>query len=436
MRPNLRLFAAAVITALACGTFISKVKAQVQIQPGQVVISEVRLAGNTAEDEYVEIYNNTNNDIFVQATDTSGGWAVAVTFGQVTGPLFTIPNGTRIPARGHFLGANSNGYSLSLYPSGNPPVIPGPNGKVPNGGASSFANTTPNATWGFDVPQNDLTVGLALFSTTSAIAFTAQNRLDAFGFVSSPALFKEGSGYPTAPGTLTLVRDMRTVGGSSKDTNDNAADFLLLSDGGRTGTVAPGELLGAPGPENLNSPVAGIFNIKASLLDPALPSANAPNRERRPNVEPNANLGVLLIRRKITNNTGFPISRLRFRVIDATVPGSDNTCGAAPCADTRVLTSFDGEAGSPNIGVVTVRGLTLEQPPAQPNGGGFNSSLSANFITLQTPLAPGATVNVEFKLGVMRTGSFRLIINFEAQAMSIPAAPDNGKAVSAKLQNR
>lgn len=422
MCSKLHSAAAAALAVLFCGSFFFVVKAQTQIQPGQVLISEVRLAGEGgSQDEFVEIYNNTSNDIFVQATDTSPGWGVTVSFGQVTGLLFIIPNGTRIPARGHFLGANPNGYSLSAYPSGNPIVI---NAKTPLGlEPPPFAPTTPNATWTFDIPETDPTVGLALFSTSSLISQNPTNRLDAFGMVGAGAVFREGAGYPTAPLARTLVRDMRTPTGIPKDTDNNAVDFLLLSDGGRTGTVGPGELLGAPGPENLNSPVTNVYPVKASLLDPIAGSNNTPNRERRPNVELNANLGTLLIRRRITNNSSVMISRLRFRVIDVTGPGSDNTCGASLCADVRVLSSQDGEAGSPNIGVVTVRGLTLEQPPVQPNGGGFNSSLSADFINLATPLAPGASVNVEFKLGVMRTGAFRLLGNFESQAAPQPNQP-------------
>lgn len=417
-------FSAAVLTLLFCGSFFS-VDAQTQIQPGQVLISELRLAGEAGvEDEYIEIYNNTSSDIIVQATDTTSGWAVVLNNGQITGAIFVIPNGTRIPARGHFLGANINGYSLSEYPSGNPTIING-NAKTPNGiTPGPFPGTTPNATWDFDVPA-DLTLGLALFSTTNGLAWNAATRLDAIGMVNAPALFREGAGYPTAPVTQTLVRDMRTPAGFPKDTNDNAADFLLLSDGGRTGTVGPGELLGAPGPENLNSPVTGVHLLKAALLDPIAGSSSPPNQERRPNFEPNANLGVLFIRRRIVNNGSAPITRLRFRVINVTGPGSDNTCGAALCSDVRVLSSQDAEAGSPNIGVVTVRGLTLEQPPVQANGGGFNSSLSANSINLQTPLAPGASINVHFKLGVMRGGAFRLLVNFESQDVpQIPAKPN------------
>jgi hypothetical protein len=40
--------------------------------------------------------------------------------------------------------------------------------------------------------------------------------------------------------------------------------------------------------------------------------------------------------------------------------------------------------------------------------------VSADFITLPTPLLPGASVNVVFKLGVMRTGTFRYYLNIEA----------------------
>src|ERR1044071_1284099 len=97
------------------------------IQAGQVIISEFRLRGPAgAEDEFVELYNNTDSPIIVQALDTTGGWTVAFSNGQITGPLFTIANGTIIPARGHLLAANENQYSLSSYPSGNPTPTPTP----------------------------------------------------------------------------------------------------------------------------------------------------------------------------------------------------------------------------------------------------------------------------------------------------------------------
>jgi hypothetical protein len=63
---------------------------------------------------------------------------------------------------------------------------------------------------------------------------------------------------------------------------------------------------------------------------------------------------------------------------------------------------------------VTVNGTTLEQPPSQPNGGGFNSSLSDGTITLGTPLANGASVDIRFLLGIQQTGSFKIYVNIEA----------------------
>ena len=63
---------------------------------------------------------------------------------------------------------------------------------------------------------------------------------------------------------------------------------------------------------------------------------------------------------------------------------------------------------------VTVFGTTLEQPPNQPLGGAFNSSLSAGTITVPTPLAPGQSINLHFLLGVQTTGNFKFFFNVEA----------------------
>ena len=404
-----------VAAAFVCGTIFAgrPAAAQTQIQPGQVIISELRLRGpGGAEDEFVELYNNTDAPIVVQATDTTGGWTVAVSNGQIAGPLFTIPNGTVIPARGHLLGANSNAYSLSGYPSGNPTPTPTPpiiTAPVPSAAVvSPFAPTTPDRTWDFDVSDGS---GVALFSTTNGLNFAAATRLDAFGYTGSPALYKEGAGFPTvvtADTEHTYYRDLRST--LPQDTTNNAADFLLVG----TSISIQISRLGAPGPENLASPIVNNTTIVGTLLDPSVSSASPPNRERRPNVEPNADLGVLLIRRTITNNTGAPVSRLRFRAINITTLGTPSAdCGNQTCADVRALTSQDGEAA---VGgqVVTVLGLRLEEPPEQPAGGGYNASLSADFITLATPLLPLQSINVVFKLGVMRAGPFRFIVNIEA----------------------
>jgi hypothetical protein len=67
-------------------------------------------------------------------------------------------------------------------------------------------------------------------------------------------------------------------------------------------------------------------------------------------------------------------------------------------------------SGTSNI---TVMGTTLEQPPSQPNGGAFNGTYSAGTVTLGTPLANGASIDVRFLWGVQQTGKFRISLNIE-----------------------
>ena len=120
----------------------------------------------------------------------------------------------------------------------------------------------------------------------------------------------------------------------------------------------------------------------------------------------------------LTNNTGSPVTRLRFRIVDiTTAPASAGT------ADLRALTSTDINnvvcvgtgAGCPSAGsMVTINGTTLEQPPNQPNGGGLNSTLAAGTIMLGTSLGAGNAINIQFLLGVQQGGNYRFFINVEA----------------------
>lgn len=94
-------------------------------------------------------------------------------------------------------------------------------------------------------------------------------------------------------------------------------------------------------------------------------------------------------------------------------------------ADLRALSSVDevsvgpvndattctaAGAGAPPC-IIAVKGTTLEQPPNQTNGGGINSTL---LVTLGSPLANGASLPVNFQLGIMQTGTFRFYIIVEA----------------------
>ena len=137
----------------------------------------------------------------------------------------------------------------------------------------------------------------------------------------------------------------------------------------------------------------------------------------------NSHLGTLSLRKRFVNNTGGSVTRLRFRIVDLTTfPAPAGIADLRPRTSSLVVVSGINDAATclASNGVATtpctvnVQGTTLEQPPSQPNGGGFNSSLSSGTITLGTPLANGASINVQFLLGVQQPGKFRFLINVEA----------------------
>jgi hypothetical protein len=357
---------------------------------GAIIISEFRLRGpGGATDEFIELYNTTGVPLAV-GTSAGTGFAVVASDGVVR---CTVPNGTTFAARGHYLCVNSGGYSLASYPAGD------------------GTTATGDAIYTTDIPDN---MGLALFNNNTPANFTLANRLDAVGSTAEAnTLYKEGIGYPAlTPGSgidYSFYRDMNNPVGAPKDTDNNAADFLFVDTNGSS--VGAGSRLGAPGPENLSSPTQRNATIKASLIDPVAGTANAPNRVRdfTPGPAATSSLGTLDIRRKFTNNTGQPVARLRFRIVDLTTfPSPSGTADLRPITSSQIIVSTSG-------GNVTVEGTTLEQPATQTNGGGFNSSMSAGTVTLATPIAAGASVNLRFLLGVKQAGAFRFFINVEAQ---------------------
>lgn len=381
---------------------------------GDLLISEFRLRGPAGDDdEFIELYNNTDAPIAVATTDGSSGWALAASDGVIR---FTIPNGTIIPARGHFLGINSNAYSLSDYPAGI------------NDGETSTA--TGDATYETGIPDN---AGIALFRTSETANFSTGTRFDAVGSTAEAnTLYRDGTGLPVLvsfDADYAWVRDTCGKGGSittfgpcptnglPRNTNNNAADFYVVNPNGTD--VGAGQRLGAPGPESLSSPIQRNADMLVLNLDATVSSTSLPNRVRDFTSDPanSSTFGTLDIRRRVVNGTGFPVTRLRFRIVDIST-------FAAPVgiADLRARTSTDLTVTGVNdegtcLGVapcdVTVLGTTLEQPPNQSNGGGFNSSLSSDSVTLATPLAPGDSINVHFLLGVQQTGSFKFYVNIE-----------------------
>jgi subtilisin-like proprotein convertase family protein len=374
---------------------------------GQLIISEFRLRGPSgANDEFIEIYNNSGADHTVSGGGT--GYAVAASDGVAR---CVIPNGTVIPNRGHYLCTNSVAYSLS-------------------------GNATGNATYTTDIPDN---AGIALFNTSVAANFTLANRLDAVGSTSEAnTLYKEGTGYSAlTPFSIdyAFVRDecgkqgsitnfgVCPSGGNYVDTNNNVVDFYFVDTNGTS--AGAGQRLGAPGPQNLASPIQRNAQFPFLMLDQTVSAANPPNRVRDFTSDPanNSTFGTIDFRRRVVNSTGAPVTRLRYRIIDVTTfPAPSGIADLRSRTSSLVVVSGinDGATCLASNGVATtpctvnVQGTTLEQPPSQPNGGAFNSTWSSGTVTLGTPLANGASINIRMLFGIQQTGSFKFYLNIEA----------------------
>jgi hypothetical protein len=376
--------------------------------PHSLTIDAFRVRGPSgAQDEYVQVYNDSATAHTVTASSGTG-YAIAASDGVVR---CSIPNATVIPARGHFLCANSVAYSIGAYPAGN------------------GTTATGDATFTTDIPDN---AGIALFNTNVPANFAVGTRLDAVGSTAEvDALYREGAGLPTlSPFSIdySWVRDqcgrngqVNVVGacpvsnGTPIDTDDNAADFYFVDTNGTS--AGGGQRLGTPGPQNLSSPIYNAAPIANVALDTCSADTAAPNVVRDLTSVPanNSTFGTVDIRRTFTNNTGVPLTRLRFRIIDLdTFPAASGFADMRPFTSASISVTVDRPPCGSGTSTITVQGTTLETPPSQPNGTGFYGTLSVPSVTLGTPLANGASVDVRFLIGLQQTGTYRLALVPEA----------------------
>ncbi|HEX7315468.1 MAG TPA: hypothetical protein VF297_16220, partial [Pyrinomonadaceae bacterium] len=324
LRPSSLPFYAAVFAAFV---FVCAAETSAQL-----IISEFRVRGPSgANDEFIELYNNSGADHTVTSAGPSTGYAVASSDGTAR---CVVPNGTVIPNRGHYLCTNSVAYSLS-------------------------GSATGDATYTTDIPDN---AGIAIFNTSVAADFTLANRLDAVGSTSEAnTLYKEGTGYPAlTPFSIdySFYRDLCGKSGSittlgpcsistPKDTNNNAADFVFVDTNGTS--AGAGQRLGAPGPENLASPIQLNASFAVPNLDATVASASPPNRVRDFTSDPanNSTFGTLDIRKRVVNNTGSNVTRLRFRIIDLTTfPAPSGFADLRPRTSTLVVVSGINDSGT------------------------------------------------------------------------------------------
>jgi hypothetical protein len=388
--------------------------------PGTFLISELRTSGpGGAGDDFVEFYNNTDSPLTVAASDASAGYGLFKKGADCDATpvlIGVIPNGTVIPARGHFLMVGSQ-YSLTNY-----------------GGTGAAAG---NLTLSSDIESD---ANVAVFSTSDVGNISSAKALDAVGFGTNTGavcdLLREGTNIPATGGPsieYSFHRDSCGKGGSNTimgtcsvfspvDNNNNNPDFVFADTQG-TSIAGHPQRLGAPGPENLANPIMRNSSMAALFLDQTVSPTAVPNRVRDFTPVTNGTFGTLVFRRRIQNNTGGNVTRLRFRIIDVT-----SFPATSGFADLRALTSVNVVVSGVNDSAtclaangvattpcnVTVSGTTLETPPNQPNGGAWNSTFSVGTITLGTPLPNGASANLQFVMGVQQTGTFKFYINIEA----------------------
>ncbi|MGH9971154.1 MAG: lamin tail domain-containing protein [Pyrinomonadaceae bacterium] len=154
-----------------------------------IVIGEFRTRGpNGANDEFVEIYNSSDDAVDI------AGWKIRGSSNSGTiSTRMTINPGTILPARGHFLATNSGGYS----------------GPVP--GDQAYASGITNDG------------GVALTLPDDAI-------VDQVG-MSLGSAFKEGMHLAPLPSDANQSYERRPGGaaGGIQDSNDNFGDFQMLT---------------------------------------------------------------------------------------------------------------------------------------------------------------------------------------------------------------
>ena len=261
---------------------------------------------------------------------------------------------------------------------------------------------------------------------TSGLKLTAPDgpgtATDAIGFAAANPGYYSGSPLPAMTGTPTgqyaWVR--LAEAGTRVNTNDNAADFQLVS---TTGGVVGGvpSALGSPSPLASGSPVPSNGALLSALLDPAQASSAAPN-----NVVVSTGSGdTLTVRRTITNTSGQTITSAELRITSLSVangaPEPDVTTQPKNPAALQIIDPATPTSQVTITGgvVLTVQNLSVNPPASASPGGGLATTMS---IPLGTGgLAPGASVSITLTFAVVYGGTYWF--GYDVDATSISNAP-------------
>ncbi len=284
-------------------------------------------------------------------------------------------------------------------------------------------------------------------------------------------------------GQYELLRRQTTFdalrGTLHQDNNSNTDDFIFLAPNSAanmglnlTGISGVTSVLGASVPQNSNAPTdmpraqftQAPFDTGSQL--------SARNAERNYTLDPtianpvNNPLGTFILRLRFTNNSGLPISPIRFRVDNlSTLCGPQNASPAVATGDARNLSTAPGcgangftailklvnstqetvvdSGGTSQFVYGTVMDdLSVGEPaapgPLSPLGGGVDNTVTLNpsansatvgdgvtggtgqYNSVSFSSAPANVLRLRIKFGVVKSGRFILLLTPQAKFGSAP----------------
>ena len=206
LNENVRRSLPRIFTLASCLVFISLisyVSVSHAASANHVVISEIQVAGETADDEFVELYNPTATDVDL------AGWRLTKKASTGTQTTLVSSLSGSIPSRGYFLITPQSGYTGSvsadaLYSSSSSAAVVAANNTVllySDAGATTVDK-----------------VGMG----------TASDREDSATVVpgTGQTLERKASSSSTIESMMTGADILL---GNGEDTNSNASDFILRS---------------------------------------------------------------------------------------------------------------------------------------------------------------------------------------------------------------
>src|SRR2546421_6361347 len=427
----------AVLTALVMSVCFSATRTALAQTNGTsgIMISEFRFDGpNGTSDEFVEIVNNNSAPKTIVSSDANNlkGFSVWGLSGGLAVKICTIPFNTLLAPGQHFLCAKTPGYELGNY-------------ATPDDNIANYTAVGLDADVGValcsseDVfVNNDGTFasGTGPVFREDAVGFKKKNS-DTFSNPQHPTV-REGAGLnpigrqdpasraglspdPNEVREYSFVRKHITAsngawsGATYQDTNDNTADFVLVSNTGDVTNLTQAALdgfafqlasaspfdpspagfpgteaatipvFGAPGPQSKASPIERDYNTQfiRSLFDTGSAANVSPNIERNSQIVCGGSRGDLLLRFTYKNATTLTQNNLRVRWIDISTFNRTNPNFTAvldlldATAATRVLFVNNG---ADKRAVTTP--ATANDPA--PSGDGITNALAAGGAGVKT----------------------------------------------------